>query len=183
MDPQTTLYDLLDAMARNDRIAVANHLESLAEWNRNGGFMPTVDRPDAQSVAHFIVRRKVSENEAGPLHDVVQPAPASNDNAFSTEPQGERMTVSPGDHLLLPENWVDDDWSGKLTAEAVVQGWDQFSERFIVTPLEESYEKTLPPNNVHWGRVAWMNASDYFGSGMQGVEDVEEPGSEFDEYA
>jgi hypothetical protein len=64
MDVQVVLFALLDAYSRNDRVAVAEHLENLAEWNRKGGFSPTIDRPPGQSVAHFVVRRVIAE--AGP---------------------------------------------------------------------------------------------------------------------
>lgn len=43
MDPQATLYDLLEAIDRNDREAVDELLEALQEWNRKGGFLPQVD--------------------------------------------------------------------------------------------------------------------------------------------
>ncbi len=44
MDPQATLYDLLDAIDRNDRVAVDELLTALRTWNWGGGFMPTVKR-------------------------------------------------------------------------------------------------------------------------------------------
>ena len=42
MDPQATLYNLLEAMERNDRVAVDEGLEALRDWNAKGGFMPEV---------------------------------------------------------------------------------------------------------------------------------------------
>ena len=33
MDPQATICDLMDAMERNDREAVDEHLDALKEWN------------------------------------------------------------------------------------------------------------------------------------------------------
>jgi hypothetical protein len=65
MDPQSTLYDLLDCCFRNDRQGFDQALTDLRNWNRCGGFLPSVDRPGSQSVAHYVVRRKITE--AGPL--------------------------------------------------------------------------------------------------------------------
>lgn len=42
MDPQATLYDLLDAMQRIDRVAINRHLIDLQEWNKNSGEIPFV---------------------------------------------------------------------------------------------------------------------------------------------
>ena len=42
MDPQATLYDLMDAIHRNDREAVDELLEALKEWNKKGGFLPEI---------------------------------------------------------------------------------------------------------------------------------------------
>lgn len=57
MDPQATLYDLLDAISRNDRDEVDELLEALQEWNLKGGFLPKVQQ--VQQVKNgFIVYRK-----------------------------------------------------------------------------------------------------------------------------
>lgn len=40
MDPHATLFDLLDAVQRNDREAIDEILEALRHWNDRGGFMP-----------------------------------------------------------------------------------------------------------------------------------------------
>ena len=61
MDPQTTLCDLLDSIERNDRTAVDEYLENLAEWNRKGGFLPEVIRPANNDPAKFVVFRKASK--------------------------------------------------------------------------------------------------------------------------
>lgn len=42
MDPQATLYDLLDAIDRNDREAISNLLAALKDWNDRNGFLPKV---------------------------------------------------------------------------------------------------------------------------------------------
>lgn len=57
MDPQATLYDLLDAFARNDRSDVAILLEALTDWNLKGGFLPHVYKPSNNDPAKFIVCR------------------------------------------------------------------------------------------------------------------------------
>jgi len=44
MDPQATLYSLLDAINRNDRVAVDTLLSALLEWNRKGGFLPVLEK-------------------------------------------------------------------------------------------------------------------------------------------
>lgn len=44
MDPAVCVYDLLDAMSRNDREAVEDHLDDLRQWNRAGGFLPQFHR-------------------------------------------------------------------------------------------------------------------------------------------
>ena len=58
MNPQVTLFALLDAMERNDRESVAELLDALAQWNRRGGFLPTVERPACNEPARFIVYRQ-----------------------------------------------------------------------------------------------------------------------------
>ena len=40
MDPQAAVHNLLDAMNRNDRVAVNIALQALADWNGAGGFLP-----------------------------------------------------------------------------------------------------------------------------------------------
>lgn len=55
MDPQETLWNLLDSMERNDREAVGDALTALAEWNNRGGFQPQVERANTDGDP-FIVR-------------------------------------------------------------------------------------------------------------------------------
>ena len=57
MDPQRTLYDLLDAMDRNDRVAVDELLTALQEWNAKGGFMPEVARFGSRDAAYWVKLR------------------------------------------------------------------------------------------------------------------------------
>ena len=54
MDPQTTLYDLLDAIDRNDRVAVDENLEILRDWNAKGGFLPEVARFGGHGAAYWV---------------------------------------------------------------------------------------------------------------------------------
>jgi len=58
MDPQTALFNLLDAIDRNDRDAVDIQLAALAEWNAKGGFLPAVTRI-VNADATFAVARTV----------------------------------------------------------------------------------------------------------------------------
>ncbi len=57
MDPQATIYDLLDAISRNDREATDELLMALVVWNRKGGFLPVV-REHSQIDDAFVVHRK-----------------------------------------------------------------------------------------------------------------------------
>lgn len=85
MDPQETLYNLLENIRLNDRAAVEECLTTLAEWNYSGGFMPRVDRPAGQSVAHFVVRRVAAED--GPVGEdvtgIVRTADVSDRSAMT----------------------------------------------------------------------------------------------------
>lgn len=58
MDPQTTLYDLLDAINRNDRTQVDELLKALIDWNAKGGFLPEVCRSHQNDPARFVVYLK-----------------------------------------------------------------------------------------------------------------------------
>jgi hypothetical protein len=222
MCPQVVLFALLDAYARNDRVAVAEHLENLAEWNRKGGFSPTIDRPPGQSVSHFVVRRVIAE--AGPTVDDVRPAFLNHETievegfgqesaakahrlgddhftphfihpareiwceedgqltareSWEMEP-GLRTEVSPGDHVLLPDDWLDDDsaFEGELTEVAVVQREfqpdvaDGDLRYFVVTPLFDDYrEAKLSENCLYWGRLQWLAENATMGSGSHGAEE------------
>jgi len=55
MDPQAALFDLLEAIDRNDRDAVDIQLAALSEWNAAGGFLPEVTRAGTVHAA-FAVR-------------------------------------------------------------------------------------------------------------------------------
>jgi hypothetical protein len=55
MDPQTVIYDLLEAMNRNDREAIAEHLETLDNWNKDGGFWPY--QQSSNLITAFVVKR------------------------------------------------------------------------------------------------------------------------------
>tara|TARA_R110002110_G_C13048963_1_gene680675 strand:- start:172 stop:366 length:195 start_codon:yes stop_codon:yes gene_type:complete len=57
MDPQKTLYDLLDAIDRNDRVAVDELLGALREWNAKGGFLPEVARFGSRDAAYWVKLR------------------------------------------------------------------------------------------------------------------------------
>ena len=46
MDPQTCLFELLEAIEGGDSEAAAEHCENLAEWINKGGFLPTVEPPN-----------------------------------------------------------------------------------------------------------------------------------------
>ena len=54
MDPQKTLYNLLDAIDRNDRVAVDELLEALRDWNAKGGFLPEVARFGSRDAAYWV---------------------------------------------------------------------------------------------------------------------------------
>jgi len=54
MDPQATIYDLLDAMSRNDRELTAELLHAMKSWNLKGGFLPEFP---TDSNSRFIVSR------------------------------------------------------------------------------------------------------------------------------
>lgn len=187
MCPQTCLWNLLDAMARNDRVAVNEHLAALADWNARGGFLPTIDRPPGQSVAHFVVRRTIAE--AGPT-----PADlgvTSDENSVPESPpdvasqplpslKTDDVRVSPGDHLLLPEGWLDGLWYGPSTAVAVVQRQSEIAASgrettYVVSPLDDAYrEKTLPQHVVARGLVLWTQENSVFGSLMGSLDESSE---------
>jgi hypothetical protein len=59
MDPQAALFDLLDAIDRNDRDAVNEQLDALKLWNLRGGFLPTVRRLKSVMQAFVVERRLV----------------------------------------------------------------------------------------------------------------------------
>jgi hypothetical protein len=211
MDVQVVLFALLDAYSRNDRVAVAEHLENLAEWNRKGGFSPTIDRPPGQSVAHFVVRRVIAE--AGPtvedqscpaepdathqsrqdvrqefkphyIHEAVETwceedGCESSRAAWEREP-AKRIDLKAGDHVLLPDDWLDDDsaFEGELTEVAVVQREfqpdvaDGDLRYFVVTPLFDDYrEAKLSENCLYWGRLQWLAENATMGSGSHGAEE------------
>jgi hypothetical protein len=198
MDPQETLWMMLDCMSRNDREAVAEHLENLRHWNLNGGFLPTIDRPPGQSVAHFVVRRVIAE--AGPavedtalaedeftphyIHEAVETW-CEEDGQLTARESWEmepalRTEIRPGDHVLLPDDWLDDDsaFEGELTEVAVVQREfppdvaDGDLRYFVVTPLFDDYrEKKLSTNVLHWGRMQWLAENQTMGSGSHGAEE------------
>jgi hypothetical protein len=200
MDVQVVLFALLDAMSRNDRVAVNEHLESLAEWNASGGFMPTIDRPSGQSVAHFVVRRVIAE--AGPTPEDLGTALAEDEftphyihpavevwceedgcltarESWEMEP-AKRIDLKAGDHVLLPDDWLDDDsaFEGELTEVAVVQREfppdvaDGDLRYYVVTPLFDDYrEVKLSENCLHWGRIQWLAENATMGSGSHGAEE------------
>ncbi len=58
MCPQETLYNLLDAIADNDREAVDELLQALQEWNRKGGFLPQIDEIPGISGMFRVFRTK-----------------------------------------------------------------------------------------------------------------------------
>ncbi len=57
MDPQETLYNLLEAIDRNDRMDVGEHLMALWDWNAKGGFMPEVARFGPRDAAYWVKLR------------------------------------------------------------------------------------------------------------------------------
>lgn len=132
MDPQFTLYNLLDAIHRNDRQDVDCCLAGLRNWNQAGGFLPTVDRPLGQHVAHYVVRNRVSENEAPPeggmegalnrdvLKQDVRKAQAKRVWHWAME-GGPRLV--PGLRCLLPVGFMDDDWTGDPTCKVHILYW------------------------------------------------------------
>lgn len=171
MDPQHTLFLLLDAMDRNDRQGVDDHLVALRNWNRCGGFLPTVDRPSNQSVTHYVVRREITE--AGPLPcDLAEPRVVA---------EAAVCEVSPGEHVLLPSDWLDDDSElvGELTEVGVVQrdfpSHVEDGRYYVVSPLWDDYrEKKVAAKLVEDGRAAWIAENQTMGSGSHGAEDFEE---------
>jgi hypothetical protein len=205
MDPQSTLYDLLDCCFRNDRQGFDQALTDLRNWNRCGGFLPSVDRPGSQSVAHYVVRRKITE--AGPLpedlgsalgedeftphyiHEAVETW-CEEDGCLTARESWERepalrTEVRPGDHVLLPADWLDDDsaFEGELSEVAVVQREfqpdvaDGDLRYFVVTPLFDDYRETkLSENCLHWGRLQWLAENAAMGSGTHGAETFREGG-------
>jgi hypothetical protein len=207
MDVQVVLFALLDAYDRNDRVAVAEHLENLAEWNRKGGFSPTIDGAIGGSVDHFIVRRVIAE--AGPtpedlgtalaedeftphyIHEAVETwceedGCESSRAAWEREP-AKRIDLKAGDHVLLPSDWLDDDsaFEGELTEVAVVQREfppdvaDGDLRYWIVTPLFDDYRETkLSANVLHWGRIQWLAENQTMGSGSHGAETFREGGGD-----
>jgi len=56
MDIQASLFDLLDAYERGDREAIDELLQALDEWNKSGGFMPSVYRVRAISSTFQVSR-------------------------------------------------------------------------------------------------------------------------------
>jgi hypothetical protein len=42
MDPQKALWELLAAYDSNNRQQIDEYLQALQEWNKKGGFQPTV---------------------------------------------------------------------------------------------------------------------------------------------
>ena len=173
MDPQETLWNLLDSIRRNDRSAVDECLLALSDWNCKGGFMPTVDRPDSQSVSHLVVRRVVPESETGPDDRIVDAEDHLTPEGILRDCPAERVSVSPGDHVLLPANWRKGDWSGPLVTPHVVQRPSPIDDDvFVVTPVDDDmYETNMHANVLHWGRIAWLQESSGMSSGMHGAEE------------
>ncbi|WP_040697984.1 hypothetical protein [Nodosilinea nodulosa] len=58
MDPLVTIHDLLEAMARNDREAVDEHLDAIKEWNQKQGFLPAF--PKDHRINAFLVTRTLA---------------------------------------------------------------------------------------------------------------------------
>jgi len=58
MDPQETLYSLLDAIERNDRMDVGEYLMALWDWNAKGGFLPEVKRVVNRDSLMLVSRNK-----------------------------------------------------------------------------------------------------------------------------
>ena len=190
MDPQETLWMILDCLSRNDRQAVSEHLDALKGWIDRGGFCPEIDRPASQAVSHFIVRRNVPETETGPApHYIHESTRAwceedgceSSRAAWEREP-AKRIDLKAGDHVLLPSDWLEDDsaFEGELTEVAVVQREfppdvaDGDLRYFVVTPLFDDYrEKKLSANVLHWGRIQWLAENQTMGSGSHGAEEIE----------
>ena len=169
-------------------------------WNRKGGFSPTIDRPPGQSVAHFVVRRLIAE--AGPTPEDLGSALGEDEftphyihpavetwceedgcltarESWEKEP-GRRIEIRPGDHVLLPDDWLDDDsaFEGELTEVAVVQREfqpdveDGDLRYYVVTPLFDDYrEVKLSENCLHWGRIQWLAENATMGSGSHGAEE------------
>jgi len=162
MDPQATLYNLLDNIHRNDRQAVDECLTALTEWNRNGGFLPTVDRPNGQHVAHYLVRNRVPETDVGP-------ADAPPETGAEEPVEG----LSPGQHLLLPVGWRKGDFTSHEMEVCVFLRWSSLNpERAVCVPLNI----TSVPLNVGkayavMGRTAWLNENSVMGSAMGSVDE------------
>jgi|15BtaG_2_1085339.scaffolds.fasta_scaffold03644_12 hypothetical protein len=62
MDPQATLYDLLDAIDRNDRMDVDELLMALWDWNAKGGFQPQVRRVSNRDSMFAVSRSPLISN-------------------------------------------------------------------------------------------------------------------------
>lgn len=198
MDPQHTLFLLLDAIDRNDRQRVDDLLVALRNWNRCGGFLPTVDRPANQSVTHYVVRREITE--AGPTPEDLDaptvthlgnfPRPGGMEEMLTEMSSEEAMLwhsvpvnrteVSPGDHVLLPAGWRDGNWDGEPEAVLVVQREHAFNDQFcIVTPLDDDcYETSMSRDVLHWGRIQWLAENATMGSGSHGAETFQEGGED-----
>ena len=58
MDPQATLFDILDAIKRNDRQQVSELLEALSSWIERGGFLPDLRVANGPCGTEFQVGRK-----------------------------------------------------------------------------------------------------------------------------
>jgi len=56
MDIRVTLYNLLDAIHSNDRTEVNKLLGIISEWNREGGFLPLLEKVESYD-GMFQVRR------------------------------------------------------------------------------------------------------------------------------
>jgi hypothetical protein len=54
MDPQATLWELLAAYHNGNRQQVNDYLEYFQEWNKKGGFLPTVQGRHVTGVENMV---------------------------------------------------------------------------------------------------------------------------------
>jgi hypothetical protein len=66
MDPQRTLWQLLAAYNSNDRQQIDEYLGYLQEWNKKGGFQPTIQARYAAGIESvvYIVTSKSKDPKA-----------------------------------------------------------------------------------------------------------------------
>lgn len=120
---QRTLHNLLDSYHRGDRAQIADHLESLAEHNRNGGEHPTIYRPVNQGNTTRLIVYSKPLNGSAPCCDSVVSVPADPQSRVAVAQSCVGQHYCNARETIESANW--DGWypevdqTGHLTGEVI----------------------------------------------------------------